>query len=519
MNSTIEKLFQNMDQELNEHDGYLTNGIIDNVRNILAEKTDPDELENVLLQLAQSAEAAETTIFFYSVALYVKHSPSVFGSLLDYCLTYKESLPVDTLHFLYGQFAHIIFVYSELETFENTVKIWQLLDYIVSRFETGVSDLLTPIPQELRNDNFVLVLTNQFVGYLHGPTKTAADRCKILMEHMGKSVLLINTSELMTDRGYTPFWDWRRANYNSDLLNAQQVEWKSCTIPYFQCDNNMPDADVIRILLSSIRQQKPSYIISIGSGNIVAALASKIVPTLCVGLGPSKLSTTGITYQTLSRALNDYDKRLLHAVNRPLNSVIIGTFGSSILEQTSHISRAEAGLPAETWLGVLVGGRLDQELNAAFWDMAAHATQQSGIEYVILGNFSQNSLNAAISAHPVLEGKIHPMGTVKDVLCYMELCDLYINPTRSGGGTSCVEAMSVGLPVLTTDFGDVAVNVGEQFHTQSYDTMVSLIDRYMTDFAFYQAQSIAAKNRAAKLLNAEENFKQTVSDFLARANR
>jgi predicted O-linked N-acetylglucosamine transferase (SPINDLY family) len=31
--------------------------------------------------------------------------------------------------------------------------------------------------------------------------------------------------------------------------------------------------------------------------------------------------------------------------------------------------------------------------------------------------------------------------------------DIYINPTRRGGGTSAVEALSKGIPVITVNYG------------------------------------------------------------------
>lgn len=517
MTKTAIDYYHVIEQELGECDGTLSESIHRYIAEIMSSGIPSADREELFVKLAQSTVKFEAAIYFYSIAVHAEHSADVLESLLDYCWSHRDEIGIDTLNYLYGQISHIMFVFSELNTFDTTVKAGRILNYVIGFFESELSDLIRPIPKEERNQDFVLVLTNQFISFLHGPTKTAADRCKILMENMNKNVLLMNTAELLTLRGYVPFWDCYCGSYDEKLLNAERIEWKSCVIPYFQCDNNMPDVDEIRILLSAIRSQKPAYIISIGSGNVVAALASKIIPALCVGLVPSTLGITGVYYQTLSRSLNDYDKKILQAFGRPESSVIIGTFGSSILPQKNHLTREELGLPAESWLAVLVGGRLNRELDETFWNMADKAALL-GMEYVILGQYDQSDLDAVVKAHPSLFGKIHPMGIVQDVLSYMELCDLYINPIRRGGGTSCVEAMSIGIPVLTTDFGDVAVNVGEQFHTDSYETMLELIQRYMTDIDFYQKQSQAAKERSAKLLNAEEAFISIVTDFLARAD-
>ncbi len=496
----------------------ITETIYKNVLDFISSTdTSPIEIENVFENLAICSDTIHKKIFFFTVSISIRHSARVFESLLDLILNNRDTIEMNTMNYLYWQFVHYIFSYPELNSINIKSKVWRILNFNISRYESIFSDLLLPIPANERNEDFVLVLTDQFLSYLHGPSKTAADRCKILMEVMNKKVLLLNSGEAMSTQGKIPFFKAFKANYNSDLLNASQIEWKSCKIPFFQCENIMPDPEIIRIILSMVRRQRPSYVITIGTGGIVAPLISKIIPTLSIGLLPSGISITGIPFQTLSRPLNDNDRDLLDSVGMSENSIIIGTFGSSILEQTSWYTRDEVGLPSEVWLAALVGGRLDQELDNDFWDMAEKASQYE-LEYVIIGTYSQSNLARVESAHPALKGKIHNIGFVTDVLSYLDLCDLYLNPIRSGGGTSCVEALSVGIPVITTPFGDVSVNVGNQFQTESYDSMVGLIKKYTSDFEFYKSQSILAQKRASKLLNSEDSFIKIISEFNNRSN-
>ena len=119
----------------------------------------------------------------------------------------------------------------------------------------------------------------------------------------------------------------------------------------------------------------------------------------------------------------------------------------------------------------------------------------------------------------MLQDRVHCLGFVEDTSSYLELCDLYVNPLRRGGATSCVEAMNLGLPVITTAYGDVAVAADEAFWTDSYQTMPALLQRYLTDFVFYISQSTKAGERAATLLNAEENFVKIVEEFLNRVKK
>lgn len=478
----------------------------------------PQDKESFFAELARNTDTLNKKIYFLSVALSAQKSIDIFFILIDMVWNNKQFIPLDTLNFLLWQFFHYIFAYPELNNSKTKSDIWSILNYNTMRYESVFVDMLNPIPSKERNDKFVLVLTDQFISIKHGPSKTAADRCKILIERMGKKVLLLNTAELAGKKGGIPFFGCFHASYNDGLRNIDAIEWKSCIIPYFQCDNIMPDNDIIRLILSMIRTQKPSYIISIGRGGIIAALASRIIPTLNIGLSPSELDITSIKYQTLSRCLNNNDKALLASIGKSETSIIIGTFGSSIIEQQTSRTREGAGLPSEVWLAALVGGRLNNELTSDFWAMAEKASSY-GLEYVIIGSYDQSSLDNTLSQYPTLIGKIHNMGFVTDVLSYLDLCDLYINPIRIGGGTSCVEALSIGIPVITTDLGDVAINAGEQFQTATYDTMLDLIRKYVSDFEFYKSQSLLARERATKLLNAEDSFIEIINEFLDRVKR
>lgn len=44
-------------------------------------------------------------------------------------------------------------------------------------------------------------------------------------------------------------------------------------------------------------------------------------------------------------------------------------------------------------------------------------------------------------------------------------------PIRLGGGTSAAESMSEGVPVLTTDLGDVALEVEDAYKVKDYEEM------------------------------------------------
>ena len=102
------------------------------------------------------------------------------------------------------------------------------------------------------------------------------------------------------------------------------------------------------------------------------------------------------------------------------------------------------------------------------------------------------------------------------MLSFMEHMDLYINPTRMGGGTSSVEAMDKGVPVVTVRRGDVYTNTGEDFGVENYEEMLKLIERYRTDKEFYQKMSERAKERAAYLQDTDGIFTELLNQVRTR---
>lgn len=105
------------------------------------------------------------------------------------------------------------------------------------------------------------------------------------------------------------------------------------------------------------------------------------------------------------------------------------------------------------------------------------------------------------------------LGKREDVLAIFELCDLFVNPIRLGGGTSAVEAMSKGLPVVSTAYGDVGATVGEDFWIKDYSEMVKIINRYQRDKTFYQRQSELSKRKSEMLLDTDGEFMKVIKEF------
>ena len=98
----------------------------------------------------------------------------------------------------------------------------------------------------------------------------------------------------------------------------------------------------------------------------------------------------------------------------------------------------------------------------------------------------------------------------------MDVCDLFVNPMRSGGGTSSVFALHKGKPVVTIDFGDVALNAGKEFCVCDYSEMKARIELYMDDPIFYSQMKSQALQRAKEITDTENIITKQIKEIEKR---
>lgn len=471
-----------------------------------------DEVMESILELFEQNlpyEQPYMAVWWYSVLIGTKNNEHIFHRFLQYIQSNRMAFSANTQYFLWYQLMHQMFLVKTLDTQENKILLWQFYNDIIDEFAKNINTPLSAIPKEDRDENFVLVITEQFLVAQHGPTKTALDRCKALISRQ-KRCLLVNDAEVLSTVGMIPYYAIYAGNNNPSMLLQKMQSWKGVTIPYYQCEGNMPDLDVLDELLSDVRKMAPGRVILIGKGGVFGNLVSRMVPTLTIGLCPSALEYTTAKYQTLGRKINSEDIEQLQRIGLTKNHVIECCFTSSLLSQTQHTTREQLGLSEEKFLLVVVGARLDLEVSDDFL-MMLEKTFTDNMFLAFCGIYEQ--YEKKIHKYPKLKLQSANLGYCDDILSILEVCDLYVNPMRRGGGTSSVEALFMGIPVVTVSFGDVSTNVGEEFCVQDYQEMQDKIMQYNEDKAYYEQMSKKAKARADILLDTETEFIRVLQEM------
>lgn len=459
-------------------------------------------LLNQCIELMKKAELEKDYYYIMSFLLYATKSSELYCDLLRHCIE-DVTITKENKFFLYYQFVRFNFTNPKVVNEKVKDMMDDLYSCVYKEYYQEIFSECSMISKEERNDDFVLVLTSQILGMNHGPTKTLLDRCYILKKVLKKKVYIINTAEFVTKYGEIDFCGRQMANYNDELSKEEFLEYKDKKFAFFQCSREMPSEDMIREILEVVKQEKPYFIVSIGGNSIVSDMCSNLVPTITVSLVPSEKAVTRGQFQVIGRKISNKDLNWLKKHGYSKEHMIESLFTSAFKQQTHKYTRKELGLPQDEFIVVLVGARLDYEIDDACMQMLLKL-MESGIYVVFMGVFQKFDNYA--KENVLIEKYGIYLGMQDDVLAVNECCDLYLNPKRVGGGTSVAEALYKGLPVVTMDYGDGGLGAGKEFHVSDYEEMYEIVLRYATDKEFYKYMSETAKKRAKILMDSETEF-------------
>jgi glycosyltransferase involved in cell wall biosynthesis len=246
----------------------------------------------------------------------------------------------------------------------------------------------------------------------------------------------------------------------------------------------------------------------VGGGRICADLCSNFYPLITVGTVPSSIAVSEGQFVLTGKQITSEDREYAARLGFAENYLQSCLFTSSINPQTGKAARQQYGIPEDAFVILIVGGRLDEEVTEDFIEQVLlPVLEQKGVVAVFMGAFDR--YQERCDKYPLLGVRSVYTGFVEDVLSVNEICDVYVNPQRYGGGTSVVEAMAKKVPPVTLNYGDVALGTGEDFWVKDYEAMVQQILRLKDDEAFYQMMSEKAYERMKVVTDTSAVFWNT----------
>jgi glycosyltransferase involved in cell wall biosynthesis len=450
-------------------------------------------------------ETESVYYYFMTFLLQATNSLEIYKEMIKHIME-DDNFTKENRLYLYKQIGCYSFLHGEVRDSEIVDLTDDLYEQIYDLYWTELNQGYSYIPKEERNRDFVIVMTSQILDMNHGPTKTLLDRCYILDEYMNKKVFIINTAELLSSYQRIPCFDEVVGSYIEEYNDMNKWDYEGKVFDFFQCPDEMPQVSVVQELLDVVQRLKPYFIMTVG-GSLVGDLCSNIVPVIGLSTVPSDRMITNSTFQIIGRRVNDDDRAWMRKHGLPEEHMVESLFTSSFNPQTHHYTRQQLGLPENQFVVLLVGGRLDKEVDEECIRVLVRLAEK-GIFIAFMGVL--DTYDSLVEKWEPLKKQSAYLGFQEDVLAVNECCDAYLNPKRVGGGTSCAEALYKGLPVVTMDYGDVGVGAGPDFHVADYDEMYEKIIRYSEDKEYYGEMSQKAKQRAELLTDSKTSFVKAI---------
>jgi len=276
----------------------------------------------------------------------------------------------------------------------------------------------------------------------------------MLEETVGKEVVILNTNMMPTEL-YTLFVPPFAANMEPSFDGKQIVEADGRSYRMLSSTERAITADKLGWFLRAVDFYDPDVVIGFGGAVTVADLLAPARPTLCIPTtAGAALSLADIVLDYGGSSAPGGHARLAKAW-RPFRTSF------SLRGAAGGMSRADAGIPEGAFACAVVGNRLDEEVTDEFVALLEEMIDRAPRALVLFaGGVEHLPGRLARSRHA---GAMRCLGYVDDIRGLLALCDLFLNPARTGGGGSAAPALADGVPPITLPVGDVASVVGPFF--------------------------------------------------------
>ncbi len=446
--------------------------------------------------------SCEFKAFAYSILMKMSYNVQYTRNYID--IVKKLDLDYDNKYFLTGQFKRYVFlnrVAVDDNISENIDKMY------IECFEHFKLDkrLKNKIPIEERNGDIVVVLTMQYLDETHAPTKTVNERVAALKK-LGKKVFIINTTEQHTLKGAVPLYDIEPGRVIEENDGLNHIEEIASNM--FQFPKECSLEQKLDLLIQLLKNIKPIYVLAVGTKSLMADLAGLLVDTASMTVVFSSLPFTMNKIKILGRKLRKDEVEKYKNID-----IIESRFTFEMKKQKAHFTKKQYGIPETKFILVVVGTRLHDEMTHDFLKMLDKLSK-SECYTIFAGNFEK--FDNCMEDYCNLKYNSKYIGYCKDILALMEIIDLYVNPDRSGGGYSVIEAAYKGKPAVYLKKGDVYTAGGEDFAVKSFKQMYDMILKYKADVVFYKKMAQKAVERAALMTSSVESMQEIDNEILRR---
>ncbi|WP_051341207.1 glycosyltransferase [Azospirillum halopraeferens] len=470
-----------------------------------------DQAERVELadRLRDRAPTGDT-IRLHSVLFHLTGDLYDYERILHYLHLGRDSVSPALMHYVYWCMTRQVFLGAALSGKAaafgpcDLFRFYEaLVDAVAVRWGI-VPSRRAPRPGPVRR---VVLVTNQFLGTRHQPSRDVFDFAHRLGAEGGLDAMIVNAN-LMPLRVEALFIPPLVATVEDRYEGAANIEMWGRTVRMASFTGRAFDEAKLHAVTGCIDELDPDVVIAFGGNNLAADLYARAGarPVVCVP------TTSGLTTSLAHLVLGFDDKDPTAGLSPLYRAPFAARFRPFSFGYTLPPTDGAAAVPdpgEASFLFAVVGTRLDHEADPAFLGLVeAILDRCPGAAVAFAGEAPELAGRLAASRHA---GRLRALGHVDDIRALYARCGALLNPPRQGGGGSAAIAMADGVPVVTTAFGDVAGVAGPDMAVPDAAAYVERAAALFADPAFRADRAALARRRFADTVDRRHSVARLLS--------
>lgn len=331
---------------------------------------------------------------------------------------------------------------------------------MLSELNAETQIVINKIPYAERNHKKIVLLSDQILSEKHAPTRMVFSVKEALIE-LGYDVEVFCTTPYIIREQLSKCFGV--GPYNGDnLIGSYELEFKTGKEEVFYLPFREENILFLTQLYKEIEMAKPELVWAIGGDCVALDFLSQMTTSLsmpCIN-GYSNLSSDYmISYMGQGMKKAKVQEIYLQSHNQK-NIHIRLPYDKSIQRINKCIRRSDLEISEEAFVISIMGNRLDIEITEEFIEvMKKIEFINEKIEYIFIGDMNRLKIEVLKSE---LSSNLHFMGFLEFPQDILSICNVMINPPRTGGGGGARMAIFSNVPCISLKNCDVSSTIGNE---------------------------------------------------------
>lgn len=359
----------------------------------------------------------------------------------------------------------------------------------------------------------IAIISPQLMDMRHSPTREAFSIACHLQTYLGCNVTIINTNAgAGVDNSELRLISPAVYGSNQNLKDTQELR-----IQYLDFDQNIrivsfPPEPMstkrITHIAHTLKQLDIDAVICHGDNLLAQDTAYGVYPSIFATTGTVVPNCHCDSYFVPGNLFNESSKALADKYGHSdfmLESMLVTPQGKA----EHPTSKRDFFIDDKVFVYLVVGVRLEKEVDQEFATACAEILSAQENATILFAGSPKLDLDALFDKQLIADRQVVNIGFHQDLPAVSLMADVYLNPKRSGGGTSSQTAILNGLPIVTLNIGHISAVVPDSHRLDDWQAYVEyaialrkeagLLQQEAQIFKTHYVENLDSKNQILKM--------------------